>query len=173
VPVKPMYGCFAVVPTSGRSEPAEHGGNVDIPYVCSGNTVHIQCECDGGYFCCGDGHAIQGEGEINGYSLEVSLLGRLRIEKSDYQDLSSILIETPDEMITIGVKRGIEDAVETAVLLMSQLLARAKDISVTEAYQTASHVGNIRLGAMWPLWGKKPRWTPIPMCLHLSKQCFQ
>ena len=34
-----------------------------IRSICSGNTVHIRCERDGGYFCCGDGHALQGEGE--------------------------------------------------------------------------------------------------------------
>jgi amidase len=172
VPVRPMYGCFAVVPASGRSEPGEHGGNMDIPYVCAGNTVHFRCERDGAYFCCGDGHAVQGEGEINGYSLEISLLGQLRIEKSKYQDLKSILIETPDELITVGVKRPIEDALKSAVYSMSHLLSREKEIGLTEAYQVASHVGDVRFGAMWPLWREEPRWTRIPVCLHLSKSYF-
>ena len=172
VPIRPMYGCFGVVAASRRSEPGEHGGNMDIPQICSGNTVHIRCERDGGYFCCGDGHAVQGEGEINGYSLEVSLLGQVRIEKSPYQELESILIETPDEFITVGVKPEIKEAITRAVLSMSHLLACAKGIELTEAYQVASHVGDVRLGAMWPIWDKTYGHLPIPVCLHLSREHF-
>ena len=99
---------------------------MDIPDICAGNTIHLRAERDGGYFACGDGHAIQGDGEINSYSLEVSLLGQLRIEKSSYPSLKTILIETPEKLITVGVKHEVREAVTDAVHAMSQLLAKAR-----------------------------------------------
>jgi acetamidase/formamidase len=92
VPIRPMFGCFGVVPLSTPIDPSNHGGNMDIPEIRAGSVVHLRCEREGGYFGCGDGHALQGEGEINGFSLEVSLVGQLRIDRSPYQNLRSILI---------------------------------------------------------------------------------
>ncbi len=165
-----MYGCFGVVPAGVRPEPFVHGGNMDIPDICAGNTIHLRSERDGGYFACGDGHAIQGDGEINGFSLEVSLLGQLRIEKSSYPSLKTILIETPEKFITVGVKHEAREAVTDAVHAMSELLAKARGIDLLDAYQFVSHVGDIRVGAMWSMWSE---WQiPVPMCLHLDRGYF-
>ena len=65
---------------------------MDIPDICAGSIVHLRCQRDGAFFCCGDGHAVQGDGEVNGYSLEVSLEGTLLIEKSPYKDIRTIMI---------------------------------------------------------------------------------
>ena len=170
-PTNPMYGCFGVVPARVRSEPGEHGGNMDIPQICAGNTVHVRCERDGGYFCCGDGHALQGTGEINGYSFEVSLLGQLRIEKSQYQSLDAILIETPEKFISVGTRWEFLDGVKAAVHAMSDLLAAARGITLLEAYEFVSHVGDVKLGAMWPLW-MEPKGAPVPVCVHLDRAFF-
>ncbi|MBV7335624.1 acetamidase/formamidase family protein [Chloroflexi bacterium TSY] len=170
IPVRPMYGCFGVVPVDVQPEPYMHGGNMDIPDICAGNTIHLRCERDGGYFACGDGHALQGDGEINGFALEVSLLGQLRIDKSPYQALKTILIETPEKLITVGIKHEARDAVTDAVHAMSELLAQAREIDLLEAYQFVSHIGDVRVGAMWPMWSE---WhIAVPMCLHLDRVYF-
>jgi amidase len=169
-PVRPMYGCFGVVPSEACPEPYGHGGNMDIPDVCAGNTVHVRCQRDGAYFACGDGHALQGDGEINGFSLEVSLRGRLRIDMSPYQTLGAMLIETPDRHITVGVKRDMKESVTDAVTAMAELFADARGVTVMDAYQFVSHVGDLRVGAIWPLWSEYD--IPIPMCLHLAREHF-
>lgn len=171
VPIRPMYGCFGVVPLQYYAETWQHGGNMDIPDIRAGNIVHVRCERDGAFFACGDGHALQGDGEVNGFSLEVSTLGRLRIEKSPYQDLKTILIESPDELITVGIRHEMKAAVTDAVGAMASLLAQQRGIDFLDAYQVVSHVGNIRLGAMWPMWCE--RWhIAVPACLHLSRDLF-
>ena len=170
VPVVPMFGCFGIVPTSKRYEPFSHGGNLDIPDIRAGNTIHVRCERDGGYFACGDGHAIQGEGEINSYSLEVSLVGRIRIEKSRFNP-RSILIETPEKLITVGVADTIRGSVVSAVYSMADLLANLRGVDLSEAYQLVSHVGDIRVGAVWPLWHSE-HLIPVPFCLHLDRKYF-
>ena len=168
--VRPMYGCFGVVPSEPCPEPYGHGGNMDIPDICAGNTVHVRCQRDGAYFACGDGHALQGDGEINGFSLEVSLRGRLRIDMSRYQTLGAMLIETPDRYITVGVQRDMKESVTDAVTAMAELFAANRGVSVMDAYQCVSHVGDLRVGAIWPLWSEYD--IPIPICLHLAREHF-
>ena len=170
VPVAPMFGCFGIVPTSERYEPFTHGGNLDIPDICAGNTIHVRCERDGGYFACGDGHAIQGDGEINSYSLEVSLVGRLRIEKSRL-DPKCMVIETPDKLITVGVAGNVRGSVALATYSMADLLANSRGLDLSEASHMVSHVGDIRVGAVWPLWHGE-HLIPVPFCLHLDRDYF-
>ena len=171
VPVRPMYGCFGVVPAGPSPEPWRHGGNMDVPDVAEGDIVHVRCERDGAFFCCGDGHAIQGDGEVNGFSLEVSLDGRLRIERSPYQDLETLLIETPSSFITVGIEHEFVDSVRSAQYSMAQFLAQTRGVGLLDAYQFASHVGDLRLGAVWPMW-RPDCDIPIPACLHLAKHHF-
>ncbi|MBT4503030.1 MAG: hypothetical protein HOC74_35175 [Gemmatimonadetes bacterium] len=169
--MRPMFGTFGVIPMKLRPDPFTHGGNMDIPYVCQGSTIHLRCERDGGYFACGDGHALQGDGEINAGSLEVSLDGILRIEKSPYQELKAILIETDEQIITVGIQRDVRSSITEAVHAMSDLFARKQGVNLHEAYQFVSHVGDIRVGAIWPLWDSEDS-VPIPFCLHLTRQDF-
>ena len=173
VAVAPMYGCFGVVPQQVTSEPGRCGGNMDIPCIGEGSTVHIRCERDGGHFYCGDGHALQGEGEANGSSLEVSLEGVLRIKRSEHQDLNCILIETPDSLVTVAVEQEFGDGVRAAVQGMSRLFAQQKGLDLLEAYQFVVSVGDLRLGAAWPMWHRRMKGSiPIPACWHIRKSHF-
>ncbi len=174
VKVKPMFGCFGVVPSKPSPEPWHHGGNLDIPDICAGSIVHLRCQRDGAFFCCGDGHAVQGEGEVNGYSLEVSLEGTLLIEKSPYRDIKTIMIETREKFIAVGVENAFADSIRSAEHSMADFLCARKKLDLLDAYQFASHVGDIRVGPVWAAiidgqWGGG---IPIPACLHLSKQHF-
>ncbi len=172
--VRPMFGCFGVVPAKPSPEPWHHGGNLDLPDICAGSTVHIRCQRDGAWFCCGDGHAVQGDGEINTYSLEVSLDARLRIEKSVYQDIGTVLIERPDRFITVGVEGSFADSIRSAERSMGEFLAKRTGASVLDASQLASHVADIRVGPIW-LAVRDGKWTdsmPIPACVQLSKEYF-
>jgi len=71
---------------------------------------------------------------MNCGSLEVSLLGQLRIEKSPYQELKAFLIETSRKFITVGIKKNPREAVTDAVYAMSDLFASRHRISMHEAY---------------------------------------
>ncbi len=56
---------------------------------------------------------------------------------------------------------------------MSDLLERKRRINMLEAYQFSAHVGDLRLGAIWPMWHEEAKHnTPIPACLHLHKEFF-
>jgi len=174
VKVSPMFGCFGVVPAKPSPEPWRHGGNLDIPDIRAGSTVHLRCQREGAFFCCGDGHAVQGDGEVNGYSLEVSLEGTLVIEKSPYQHIKTTMIETREKFIAVGVEQGFADSIRSAEHSMADFLCRQKKLDLLDAYQFASHVGDIRVGPIWAAI-RDGQWAggmPIPACLHLPKEHF-
>lgn len=170
VPTRPMYGCFGVVPAEPSPEPWHHGGNLDIPDICAGNTVHLRCQRDEAWFCCGDGHAVQGEGEINGVYLEVAIEGVLRIERSPFQGLGGILIESPTTWMMVGVGPTLRDGVVHAVHALSKLVAGSTDLDLMRAFELVSHVADLRTGALWPLWCRDAAETPVPAVLHLPKR---
>lgn len=172
IPTRPMLGCFGVVPARPAPEPWRHGGNLDIPDICAGNTVHLRCQRDEAWFGCGDGHAIQGDGEMNGVSLEVALEAVLRIERSPYQSLGGILIESPTKVMMVGLGERLRDGLVEATHELSRFVAQRRSLGTLEAYQFVSHVADVRLGAMWPLWCDQPTNTPVPVVLHLDKALF-
>ena len=60
----------------GASPPTPlHGGNFDLQELCRGGTLFLPVNVKGAYFYVGNGHALQGNGEITNPSLEVSLTG--------------------------------------------------------------------------------------------------
>ena len=78
VPLAPMLGCFGVAPPGGQAistaTAAEHGGNMDYRGFAAGVTVYLPVFVPGALLHLGDGHAVQGDGEIAGTGIEVRAL---------------------------------------------------------------------------------------------------
>jgi amidase len=76
VPLAPMVGCFGVAPRSGQAintgTSGEYGGNMDYRGFTEGVTVYFPVSAEGALFHIGDGHAVQGDGEIVGTGVEIS-----------------------------------------------------------------------------------------------------
>jgi amidase len=75
--LEPMVGCFGVAPPRGQAistaTSAAHGGNMDYRGFREGVTVLFPVFAEGALFHIGDGHALQGDGEIVGTGIEVSM----------------------------------------------------------------------------------------------------
>lgn len=170
VPLSPMLGCIGVVPAEPSPDPWHHGGNMDIPDVCAGNVVHVRAQRDEAWFCCGDGHAVQGVGEINGGSLEVALDCLIRIERSPYAKLRSILIEAPGEWLVVGHGDDLLEGVRIAAADMAAVVASLVGIAPDDAVTFVTHVADVSLGAMWPLWALEDPPTPVPVVLRLPHE---
>ena len=69
-------GCFGVAAAGGQAistaTSGPHGGNMDYRGFKAGATVYLPVFEPGALFFVGDGHAIQGDGEITGTGIEVS-----------------------------------------------------------------------------------------------------
>src|SRR5205823_6563982 len=76
LPLAPMLGCFGVAPPRGQAistaTSAEHGGNMDYRGFAAGVTVYLPVFVPGALLHVGDGHAVQGDGEIVGTGIEIS-----------------------------------------------------------------------------------------------------
>src|SRR5262249_51845931 len=78
VPVRPMLGCVGVAPgfggaQIGTGDSGRIGGNMDFAEIREGSAVSLPVSQPGALLYLGDGHALQGDGELNGNALETSL----------------------------------------------------------------------------------------------------
>ncbi|WP_287012230.1 acetamidase/formamidase family protein [Actibacterium sp.] len=111
IPARPHFGFIGVAPREAEIvdsiPPGYFGGNVDNWRAGPGSRVYLPVAVEGALLSIGDGHFSQGDGEINGTGLEMSLTGtvRLRLHKAGAQTvpqirgLSTPLIETPEEWV--------------------------------------------------------------------------
>ena len=84
IPLKPFYGSIGVSPAAdlGRvssNPPGRHAGNLDNRELVAGSTLYIPVFVPGALFEIGDGHAAQGDGEVDQTAIETSLRGRLQL----------------------------------------------------------------------------------------------
>ncbi|GAC1638228.1 MAG: acetamidase/formamidase family protein [Chloroflexota bacterium] len=126
LPLAPMLGCFGVAPSGGQAistaTSAEHGGNMDYRGFVAGVTVYFPVFVPGALLHVGDGHALQGDGEIAGTGIEVSFDLRFTVRL-----LKGTTIEWPrgenDEYIfTVGNARPLDQAVQHATTEMLRWL---------------------------------------------------
>lgn len=77
LPLAPMLGCFGVAPPGGQAistaTSATHGGNMDYRVFGTGVVIYFPVAVPGALLHVGDGHATQGDGEIVGTGIEISM----------------------------------------------------------------------------------------------------
>ncbi len=99
LPLRPFCGEMGVAPAEGGDlstiPPGNHGGNLDIPRLMTGSVVTFPVAVPGALFCCGDCHASQGDGEVNGTGIEAGMDVRLRFTLKKGQAPSGIAFRTP------------------------------------------------------------------------------
>ena len=118
IDLKPMLGRVAVAPANGEAYvglwPGNFGGNMDAPEVREGTTVYLPIFNDGAYFYFGDGHAAQGDGEVNGTGLETSMDVTLRIDVIKGQTIDWPRMEDDEYIMVAGSARPLIDAFRLA-----------------------------------------------------------
>ncbi|HUH13017.1 MAG TPA: acetamidase/formamidase family protein, partial [Longimicrobiales bacterium] len=114
IELKPMLGRVAVAPRGqevfGGLWPGDFGGNMDAPEVREGTTVYLPIFHDGALFYFGDGHAAQGEGEVNGTGLETSMDVAFRIDLIKGKTIDWPRLEDEDYIMVAGSARPLIDA---------------------------------------------------------------
>jgi acetamidase/formamidase len=143
VPMRPFFGQLAVAPPKsfGRQnskEPREFGGNIDCKELTAGSTIYLPVWNEGALFSTGDGHAAQGDGEVNGTAIETALKGtfEFRVRK----DLGWRLprAETAMHLITFGLDPDLDHAARQALREMIDWITALTGVSREEAYSLSS-----------------------------------
>jgi acetamidase/formamidase len=139
IPLQPFFGIMATAPRPayGRVssvEPREYGGNVDCKEYVPGTSLFLPVFVPGGNFSCGDGHAVQGDGEVCLTALETCLRGTFELVLHKGMGLAMPRAITPTHYITIGLNEDLDDAAKQALRTMIAWLVEMKGWTRSEAY---------------------------------------
>lgn len=153
IPLRPFLGVLGVAPPGSDPistvEPGIFGGNIDLSELVAGTTLELPVFHDGAGFYCGDGHAAQGDGEINQMAIETGM-ERVRIRLSVKKDsgLLAPRAESEDHWFTLGFGNSLECAAQQAVEMMVDFLSEHYELSPDDAYTLCSISGNLRVTQM-------------------------
>ena len=118
MPLKPMLGRLAVAPAGGEAFgglwPGNFGGNMDAADAREGTTVYLPIFHDGAYFYFGDGHALQGDGEICGSGLETTMDVTFQFDLIKGRRIRWPRMEDADDIMVAGSARPLVDACRIA-----------------------------------------------------------
>jgi acetamidase/formamidase len=143
VPLRPFFGSIGVAPppASGRlnsAPPGRHAGNLDNKHLVAGTTLFIPVSTRGALLEIGDGHAGQGNGEVDITALETSLTGTFDVIVRKDMHLTWPRAETPTHWIAMGTDTSLVTATKTAVRQAIEFLVAEKGLSRDDAYMLAS-----------------------------------
>lgn len=135
----PFFGSIGVAPPvlSGRissNPPGWHGGNLDNKDLVAGSVLYLPVHVTGALLSIGDGHAMQGDGEVTGTALETSLRGTFEIRVRKNQRLRWPRAETPTQYMTMGLDPDLDEAARLATRDMVDFLSTEKGLSRDDAY---------------------------------------
>ncbi len=143
LPLRPFFGSMGVAPPPADGKissapPGIHAGNLDNRNLVAGTTLFIPVHVKGALFQVGDGHAGQGDGEIDITALETPLVGTFRFIVRKDMHLKWPRAETPTHFIVMGTDEDLTVATTVAVHEMLDFLMEYKGLSRADAYMLAS-----------------------------------
>jgi len=150
IPLKPFPGIMGVAPDTEEMlstiPPRANGGNMDDPSLVEGTTVYFPVFVKGALFSIGDGHAVQGYGEVCGSAIEapMTFTYRLRVLKNK-PPIQEPQYETDDYYAVTGFGTTIDIATKKAVNYMVDYLISNYSVSPEDAYMLCSLVGDLKI----------------------------
>ena len=153
VPLAPFMGIVAVAPPPQRvrvstKPPGAFGGNIDFKHLVAGSTLYLPVFNDGALFYTGDGHACQGDGEVDGTAIEISLTPTLRliVHKGAGKNMNWPRAEDAASYYSMGMGTTTDEALKNAIREAVEFLKGRAGLSATEAYALCSLAVDFRIG---------------------------
>src|SRR5207247_7760627 len=127
----PCFGSIGVAlnPLLGRvssGTPGSHAGNLDNKELVAGSTLYLPVHTPGALLSMGDGHGMQGDGEVTLTALETSLIGTIQVTVRKGKRLIWPRAETPTHFITMGLHTDLDEAARLATREMVEFLVTEK-----------------------------------------------
>jgi acetamidase/formamidase len=153
IPLHPFFGSMGVAGSNGPARlnstaPWYHAGNMDNKDLVAGSTLYIPVNADGGMFEVGDGHAGQGDGEVDITAMETSLTGTFEFIVHKDFSLKWPRAETPTHYITMGFHEDLKEAATLATRDMILFLRQAKHLSEDDAYMLTSVAADLHISQL-------------------------
>ena len=143
IPLHPFFGSMGVAPPAAAGKinsapPGIHAGNMDNRNLVAGSTLYIPVHVKGALFQVGDGHAGQGDGEVDITALETPLTGTFRFVVRKDLHLTWPRAETATHFIVMGMDEDLTVATQIAVHEMLDFLMTTRGLTKEEAYVLSS-----------------------------------
>lgn len=152
VPLAPMLGRVATAPEGDEAFnglwPGRFGGNMDAADVREGTTVYLPVNYKGGLFYFGDGHALQGDGEVCGSGLETSMEVAFRFDLIKGQKVAWPRLEDSEHLMVAGSARPLSDALRISFVELINWLVADYGFNKADALQLTSQVATVRVANM-------------------------
>ena len=137
VPLHPMLGCVATAPPSAAAAPGtgdsgRYGGNMDFNENIEGATIYLPVSTPGAFLYLGDGHAAQGDGELNGNALETSMDVEFTVDIIPGKRVPGPRVESATHIMAMGLDGSIDDAFRDATVNMAGWLTEKYGLTPTE-----------------------------------------
>jgi len=173
IPLHPFFGSIGVAPpdVSGRissAPPWIHAGNLDNKELVAGTTLFIPVHAKGALFLAGDGHAGQGNGEVDITAMETSLIGTFQLIVRKDMHLRWPRAETPTHYITMGLHEDLNEATKAALREMIDFLVTVKHLTRDDAYQLSSIAADLDITQLVD--GNKGVHAMIPKAIFVAAQ---
>ncbi len=152
IPLAPFMGIMSVAPPPERAPvstkpPGEWGGNIDFKHLVAGSKLYLPVFNEGALFYTGDGHAAQGDGEVDGATIEISLAPTLqfvvhkragkRMKWPRAEDAAYDYVMGMDEDLDLALKEAVRESVE--------FIQRRAGVTAAEAYALSSFNVDFRI----------------------------
>jgi acetamidase/formamidase len=143
VKIRPFMGVYGMpADVSGIQStipPRRTGGNIDCKELIAGSTLYLPIEVDGCLFSVGDGHAVQGNGEVCITAIECPMdRVELTFDVLDDMPLTTPVANTPAGWLTLGFHEDIDEAMVIALEAMLALMKHLHSLERLDALALAS-----------------------------------
>lgn len=140
VPLRPMLGCIATAPgiaqaAPGTGDSGRFGGNMDFNEIVEGATVYLPVNVPGAFLYFGDGHAAQGDGELNGNALETSMDVEVMVDVIAAKRIEGPRVESATHLMAMGLAGSLDDAFRDATANMATWLTEEYKLTPSELAQ--------------------------------------
>ncbi|MDI7277952.1 MAG: acetamidase/formamidase family protein [Anaerolineae bacterium] len=151
-PLSPMLGCIGVAPRGRQAistaTSGPHGGNMDYNGFGAGATVYLPVFEPGALLFVGDGHALQGAGEVLGQGIEVSMEVQLTVRLLKGWRIGWPRGEVGEYILTVGNARPLDQALQHATTEMLGWLREGFGLDARAAHVLLGHgveydIGNV------------------------------
>ncbi|HTP69096.1 MAG TPA: acetamidase/formamidase family protein [Dongiaceae bacterium] len=150
IPVKPMLGCVGVAQNPagaapGTGDSGRFGGNMDFNEIVEGATVYLPVNVPGALLYVGDGHALQGDGELNGNALETSMDVEFTVDVITGKSVPGPRVESSTHIIAMGLGGSLDDAFRQATANMSSWLEDQYKLTPSEIAEVLGTVSEYKV----------------------------
>jgi len=150
LPLRPFFGVMAVAPPAAWGSvstlpPRRNGGNLDNKELVAGTTLYLPIHVEEALFSVGDGHGVQGDGEVCVTAIETGLIGTFELIVRDDLTLTWPRAETPTHVMTMAFDPDLDTCVVIALRQMLELVASTTGLSQQQAYALCSLAADVRV----------------------------